>query len=82
MNQFINIGFGNIINTDKVVAILSPESAPSKRLVARAKETQTIIDATQGRRTKSLLITDSGQVVLSALTAETLYGRTKNSVED
>ena len=82
MNQFINIGFGNIINTDKVVAILSPDSAPSKRLVARAKEMQTIIDATQGRRTKSLIITDSGQVVLSALTAETLYGRTKNAVEE
>ncbi len=82
MNQFINIGFGNIINTDKVVAILAPDSAPSKRLVAKAKENQTIIDATQGRRTKSLIITDSGQVVLSALTAETLYGRTKNTSED
>ena len=62
---FINIGFGNIINTDKVVSIVTPDSAPAKRLVQRAKEEGNIIDATQGRRTRGIIITDQ-HIVLSA----------------
>lgn len=73
--MLIHIGFGNIVNTVKIIAIVSPESAPVKRMVQRAKENGTAIDATQGRRTKSVLVMDSGQVVLSALLPETIAGR-------
>lgn len=73
--MLVHIGFGNIVNTEKIIAIVSPESAPIKRLVQRAKEDGTAIDATQGRRTKSVLVMESGQVVLSALLPETIAGR-------
>lgn len=75
MAGFINIGFGNVVNTDKVVAVINPDSAPAKRIVQRAKETERIVDATQGRRTKSILLTDSEHVILSALQPDTLAGR-------
>lgn len=75
MNDLVNIGFGNIVNFQKVVSIVNPDSAPAKRMVQRAKEEERIIDATQGRRTKAVLILESGQVVLSALQPETLVGR-------
>lgn len=75
MAKILNIGFGNIVNTDKIVAIINPDSAPAKRMIQRAKETECIIDATQGRRTKSVIITDSAHIVLSALQPETLAGR-------
>lgn len=67
MNRLIHVGFGNIVNTDKIIAIVSPESAPIKRLVQKAKETGLAIDATQGRRTKSVLVMENSQIVLSAL---------------
>lgn len=73
--MLIHIGFGNIVNTAKIIAIVSPDAAPIKRMVQRAKEAGTAIDATQGRRTKSVLVMDSGQVVLSALLPETIAGR-------
>ena len=73
--MLIHIGFGNIVNTAKIIAIVSPESAPVKRTVQRAKEQGTAIDATQGRRTKSVLMMENGQVVLSALLPETIAGR-------
>ena len=75
MARIMNIGFGNIVNTDRVIAIISPDSAPAKRMIQRAKETECIVDATQGRRTKSVIITDSDHIVLSALQPETLAGR-------
>lgn len=75
MAKFINIGFGNIINTDKIVSVINPDSAPAKRMIQHAKEAETLIDATQGRRTKSVIVTDSGYLVLSALQPETLSGR-------
>ena len=75
MSGFINIGFGNIINADRIVTIINPESAPAKRMVQRAKETERLVDATQGRRTKSVITTDSDYIVLSALQPETLAGR-------
>ena len=71
MNQLIHIGFGNIINTNKMIAIVTPDSAPVKRLVQKAKETGMAIDATQGRKTKAVLVMENGQVVLSALLPET-----------
>ena len=75
MNRLIHVGFGNIVNTDKIIAIVSPESAPIKRLVQKAKESGTAIDATQGRRTKSVLFMENSQIVLSALLPETIAGR-------
>lgn len=75
MSGFINIGFGNIINADRIVTIINPDSAPAKRMVQRAKETERLVDATQGRRTKSVITTDSDHIVLSALQPETLAGR-------
>ena len=75
MNRLIHVGFGNIVNTDKIIAIVSPESAPIKRLVQKAKETGLAIDATQGRKTKSVLVMENSQIVLSALLPETIAGR-------
>ena len=75
MNHLIHIGFGNIVNTDKIIAIVSPDSAPVKRMVQVAMEQGTVIDATQGRKTKAVLVMDSSQVVLSALLPETIAGR-------
>ena len=63
--NLVNIGFGNLINADRVISIVSPESAPVKRNVQKGKENGTLIDATQGRKTKSVIITDSDNVVLS-----------------
>lgn len=73
--MLIHIGFGNIVNTTKIIAVVSPDSAPIKRMVQRAKEQGIAIDATQGRRTKSVLVMENGQVVLSALLPETIAGR-------
>lgn len=75
MAGLMNIGFGNVVSTEKIVAVISPDSAPAKRLVQRAKETEHIIDATQGRRTRSILIMDGNQIILSALQPDTLTGR-------
>lgn len=75
MSGLLSIGFGNMVNKDKIVTIINPDSAPAKRIVQRAKETERIVDATQGRRTKSIILTDSDHVILSALHPETLSGR-------
>ncbi len=75
MDKLINVGFGNIVNTDKIIAIVSPNSAPMTRMVQKAKEDGTAIDATQGRKTKAVLAMESGQLVLSALLPETIAGR-------
>ena len=75
MDKLIHIGFGNIINAEKIVAIVSPDSAPIKRMVQGAKENGTVIDATQGRKTKAVMVMENGSVVLSALMPETIAGR-------
>lgn len=75
MLKFINIGFGNMIAASRVVAVVSPESAPIKRLIAEEKESGGLIDVSCGRRTRSVIITDSDHVILSALAAETISGR-------
>ena len=77
--QLINIGFGNIVAANRIVSIVSPESAPIKRLVQEAKENKLAIDATYGRRTRSVLIMDSGYVILSAIQPETIAGRENNN---
>ena len=73
--KLINIGFGNMVLARRLVAIVSPESAPIKRLVQEAKDRGSLIDATYGRRTRAVLITDSEHVILSALQPETVGGR-------
>lgn len=73
--KLINIGFGNIISADRMVAIVSPDSAPIKRMVQEAKDNKTAIDATYGRRTRAVIIMDSGHLVLSAVQPETVAGR-------
>ena len=72
----VNIGFGNIVNEDRIVAVVSPEAAPVKRIVQLAKDGGSAIDATCGRKTRSVIICDSGHVVLSALLPETIAGKT------
>lgn len=73
--MLIHIGFGNIVNSAKIIAIVSPDAAPIKRLVQSAKEKGLAIDATQGRKTKSVLVMENSQLVLSALLPETIAGR-------
>lgn len=73
--KFINIGFGNMVSAGRIVAIASPDSAPIKRLVQDAKEAGRVIDVSCGRRTRSVIITDSDHVVLSAIQAETVTNR-------
>lgn len=75
MNKLINIGFGNVVNSSKIVAIISPDSAPSRRLIQNAKDQGTAIDATQGRKTKGIIVTDGGTIILSALMPETIANR-------
>lgn len=79
MDKLIHIGFGNMVNTGKIIAIVSPDSAPIKRLVQNAKEAGNIIDATQGRKTKAVLIMENNQIVLSALLPETIAGRSRQA---
>lgn len=73
--KLVNIGFGNMINASRLVAVVSPDSAPIKRIVQEAKERGTLIDATQGRRTRAVMIMDSDHVVLSYLQSETVANR-------
>ncbi len=79
LDRLINIGFGNAVNTSKVVAVVNPEAAPVKRMVQQAKENGRVIDATQGRRTKSVLITQEDHIILSALQADTIIKRFSNT---
>ena len=73
--KLVNIGFGNTVAADKIVAIVSPDSAPIKRMVQEAKDNGTAIDATFGRKTRAVLIMDSGHIILSAVQPETVAGR-------
>ncbi|MEA5084289.1 MAG: DUF370 domain-containing protein [Lachnospiraceae bacterium] len=74
-SRFIGIGYGSIINASRVVALVSPESAPIKRLIQEAREKGSLVDSTYGRKTRSVLIMDSGHVVLSLITPETIGSR-------
>ena len=71
----VNIGFGNMVSAERLVAIVSPESAPIKRIISDAKERGTLIDATHGRRTRAVIITDSDHIILTYLQCETLANR-------
>jgi extracellular matrix regulatory protein A len=73
--KLINIGFGNIVSANRVIAIVSPESAPIKRIISDARDRNQLVDATYGRRTRAVIITDSGHIVLSAIQPETVANR-------
>lgn len=73
--KLVNIGFGNIVSGNRIVAIVSPESAPIKRIISNARDQGVLIDATYGRRTRAVIITDSDHVILSAVQPETVANR-------
>jgi len=73
--KLISIGFGNFVSAGRIIAIVSPESAPIKRLISDVREKSKLIDATYGRRTRAVLITDNGTIILSALQPETIASR-------
>ena len=77
--KFINIGFGNIVSANRLIAIVSPESAPIKRVIQDARDTGKLIDATYGRRTRAVIVMDSEHVILSAVQPETVASRLDNS---
>ncbi len=76
--KLFNIGFGNVVSSSRIIAIVSPESAPIKRIVQEARDRGMLVDATYGRRTRAVLIMDSGHVVLSAILPDTAAGRLGN----
>lgn len=73
--RMVNIGFGNIVSADKIVAMVSPESAPIRRIIGEARDRGMLVDATHGRRTRAVIVADSGHVVLSAVNPETVVSR-------
>ena len=73
--SFVNIGFGNIVNMQKVIAVVNPDAAPVKRMVQAAKEEHRVVDATQGRKTKAVIVTSDDYLILSALQPETIARR-------
>ncbi len=80
--KLINIGFGNMVSANRLIAIVSPESAPIKRIIQEARERATLIDATYGRRTRAVIITDSDHVILSAVQPETIGNRFGNKEDE
>jgi len=80
--KLINIGFGNIVVANRVIAIVSPESAPIKRVIQEARDANILIDATYGRKTRAVIIADSGHIILSAVQPETVAGRLGEKVEE
>lgn len=81
-NKTINIGFGNIVVVERIIAIVSPESAPIKRIIQEARDTNKLVDATYGRRTRAVIITDSNQVVLSAIQPDTMAQRFETVIKE
>lgn len=75
MNRLINIGFGNVVNSGKIIGIISPDAAPVKRMIQSAKDSGVAIDATCGRRTKAVIVLENGFLMLSSLLPETIAGR-------
>ncbi|NCC66907.1 MAG: DUF370 domain-containing protein [Clostridia bacterium] len=79
--KLINIGFGNMVSANRIIAIVSPESAPIKRIIQDVRDKGLLIDATYGRRTRAVVIMDSGHVILSAIQPETVAGRMSGKSE-
>ncbi|MBQ8569218.1 MAG: DUF370 domain-containing protein [Oscillospiraceae bacterium] len=80
--KLINIGFGNTVNAERIVAIVSPESAPIKRIIQEARDRGMLIDASYGRKTRSVIVTDSGHAVLSAASPQSLSGRADSDADN
>ncbi len=80
--KLINIGFGNMVNAERVIAVVSPESAPIKRIIREAEDKGNLINATYGRRTRAVIVTDSDHIVLSALQTETVASRLGTEVNE
>lgn len=80
--KFINIGFGNMVAVDRVVALVAPDSAPIKRLIQDARDEGRVIDVSCGRRTRAVIVTDSEHVILSAIQAETIANRLDDSADE
>ncbi len=76
--KLINIGFGNVVSANRIISIVSPESAPIKRIITVARDENKLVDATYGRRTRAVIVTDSDHVILSAVQPETVGGRIDN----
>ena len=79
--KLVNIGFGNMVSAARMVAVVSPESAPIKRIITDSREKGQLIDATYGRRTRAVIITDSNHIILSAIQPETIAGRLSDKTE-
>ena len=80
--KLINIGFGNVVVANRLVAVVSPDSSPIKRIIQDARDKGTLIDATYGRRTRAVIITDSDHIILSAIQAETIANRIHDSLDE
>ncbi len=80
--RLINIGFGNVVASSRIIAIISPESAPIKRIIQEARDKGMLIDATYGRRTRAVVVTDSGHIILSAVQPETVANRLEQADAD
>ena len=78
--KLINIGFGNVVSASRVIAVVSPESAPIKRIIQEARDSNVLVDATYGRKTRAVIIVDSGHVILSAIQPETVAGRLDDKI--
>ena len=80
--KLLNVGFGNMVSAGRIVAVIAPDSAPVKRMVQEARDDSHLIDATAGRRTRAVLMMDTGHVVLSAVQPETIAGRLQSDTEE
>ncbi len=80
--KLINIGFGNMVSANRIITIVSPESAPIKRIIQEAKDRGMLVDATYGRRTRAVIVTDSDHVILSAVQPETVANRLNDDMEE
>ena len=80
--KLINIGFGNMVSANRLIAIISPESAPIKRIIREAEDKGLLVNATYGRRTRAVLVTDSGHIILSSIQPETVANRLSDETED
>lgn len=79
--RLINIGFGNMVSASRIISIISPESAPIKRIIQEARESRVLVDATYGRRTRAVIITDSDHVILSSVQPETIANRLNDTYD-
>lgn len=80
--KLLNIGFGNVVSAGRLIAVISPDSAPVKRMVQEARDGGRLVDATAGRRTRAVILMDNGHILLSAVQPETIAGRLQNDTEE